>query len=163
MTDASCTSCGAALVSRRRYRMSPAVVAVGYCGFAMSVVAIFGGLIMVFSGIERLEAMFMEQMSASQIEIMHVAGVPQEVISKVAGEEAVAATEMEDLTDRQVRLIAEAQAHVEAARVAAASGAATARKNSFVVAGFCTITGLLSLLLLKRRTVRLCEDCRSHD
>ncbi|MHC4141039.1 MAG: hypothetical protein ACYSUF_03855 [Planctomycetota bacterium] len=163
MTDVSCTSCGGAVVGRRRYRMSPAVVAVGYCGLAMSVVAIFGGLIMVFSGIDRLQALFMEQMTASHIEIMHVAGVPQEVIRKVAGAEAVTAAEREDLTDRQVRLIAEAQAHVAAARVAAASSAANARLNSFVVAGFCTITGLLSLLLLTRRTVRLCEDCRSHD
>jgi hypothetical protein len=52
---------------------------------------------------------------------------------------------------------------VTTARIAAASGAATTRRNSFVVAGFCAITGLLSLLLLKRRTVRLCEDCRTHD
>ena len=143
--------------------MSPTVVAVGYCGLMMSVIVIFGGLIMVFLGIDRLQAMFMEQMSAPQIEIMRVAGVPQEVIRKVVGTEAVTAAEQEDLTDRQVRLIAEAQAHMEAARAAAASGASTARQNSIVVAGFCTITGLLSLLLLARRTVRLCEDCRSHD
>ncbi len=163
MTDALCTSCGGALVGRRRSRMSPAVVAVGYCGLTMSVIVIFGSLIMVFLGIDRLQAMFMEEMSAPQIKIMHVAGVPQEVIRKVAGAEAVTAAEREGLTNRQVRLIAEAQAHVEAARAAAASGAATARLNSIVVAGFCVVTGLLSGLLLTRRTVRLCEDCRSHD
>ena len=143
--------------------MSPVVVAVGYCGLAMSVVAIFGGLIMVFAGIDRLQSMFVEQMSAPQIEIMHVAGVPQEVIRKVAAAEAVTTAEQETLTDRQVRVVAEAQARVASARAAAASGAATTRLNSLVVAGFCTITGLLSLLLITRRTVRLCEDCRSHD
>jgi hypothetical protein len=145
MTDASCPSCGGALVSRRRYRMSPAVVAVGYCGFVMSVVAVFGGVIMVFWGIDRLGSMFIEDMSA------------------LAWAEAVTAAEQEDLTDRQIRLIAEAQAHVAAARAAASTGAASARLSSTVVAGFCAVTGVLSLLLLTRRTVRLCEDCRSHD
>jgi hypothetical protein len=163
MTDVSCTSCGAALVSRRRFRMSSAMVAVGFCGFAISVVAIFGGMIMVFLGIDGLDAMFMEQMTASHMEVMRVAGVPQEVIRKVAGEEAVAGAEMRDLTDRQARLVVDAQRYVTEARIAAASGAATARRNSFVVAGFCAITGLLSLLLLRRRTIRLCEDCRSRD
>jgi hypothetical protein len=163
MTDASCPSCGGALVSRRRYRMSPAVVAVGYCGFVMSVVAVFGGVIMVFWGIDRLGSMFIEDMSAPQIEILRVAGVPQEVIRRVAWAEAVTAAEQEDLTDRQIRLIAEAQAHVAAARAAASTGAASARLSSTVVAGFCAVTGVLSLLLLTRRTVRLCEDCRSHD
>jgi dienelactone hydrolase len=105
----------------------------------------------------------MEQMSAPQIEIMRVAGVPQEVIRMVAGAETVTAAERQDLTDRQIRLIDEAQAHVEAVRAAAASGAATARVNSIVVVGFCAVTGLLSLLLLTRKTVRLCEECRSHD
>jgi len=163
MTDVSCTSCGAALVSRRRFRMSSAMVAVGFCGFAISVVAIFGGMIMVFLGIDGLEAMFMEQMAGSHMEVMRVAGVPQEVIRKVAAAEAVTTAEQEALTDRQVRVVAEAQARVASVRAAAASGAATTRLNSLVVAGFCTITGLLSLLLLTRRTVRLCEDCRSHD
>jgi hypothetical protein len=163
MTDDTCTSCGGALVSRRRYRMSPAVVAVGYCGLVMSMLAVFGGLIMVFWGIDRLGSMFMEDMSAPQVEILRVAGVPQEVIRKVAGAEAITIAEQEDLTDRQVRLIAEAQAHVAAAQAAAAAGAASARMSSIVIGGFCAVTALLSGLLLTRRTVRLCENCRSDD
>jgi hypothetical protein len=151
------------MVSCRRYRMRPVVVAVGYCGLVMSAIAICGCLIMVFFGIDRLRAMFMEEMSAPQIKIMHVAGVPQEVIRKVAEGGAVTAAEREDLTDRQVRLIGEAQQHVAAARAAAASGAGTARLSSTVVAVVCAITGLLSLPLLARRTVRLCENCQTHD
>jgi hypothetical protein len=163
MIDASCPTCGGALVSRRRYRMSPAVVVVGYCGLGMSLIAVFAGLIMVFLGIDRLQTMFMDEMTEPQIEVMHVGGVPPEIIRKVAEAQLVTEADQRDLTDRQVRVIAEAQARVAAARVAAANGAATARLSSIVVAGFCAVTAVLSLLLLARKTVRLCDRCRAAD
>jgi hypothetical protein len=159
MADASCTSCGGALVSRKRYRMSPAIVAVGYCGLVMSALAIFASLVMVFFGIDRLQAMFLEEMAAPRIEVLHVAGVPEGVIRKVAGAEAVTAAERQGLTGRQLRLIADAQQYVEATRAAAATAGATARLHSLVVAVFCAVTGGLSLLLLARGDVRWCADC----
>jgi hypothetical protein len=161
VTDTSCTSCGGTLVSRKRYRMGPVFAAVGYGGLAMSALAILGSLAMVFSGIDRIGTMFVEEMAAPRIEVLRVAGVPQGVITKVAGAEAVTAADREGLTDRQLRLIADAQQHVDATRAAAATAAEGARLNSIVIAVFCAVTGLLSLLLLARRKVRQCERCEA--
>jgi hypothetical protein len=162
MIDVSCRTCGSALVIRRRYRMSPVIVAVGYCGLMISVIAICGSLIMVFFGIDRLRATFVQEMSAPQVGVMRVAGVPEAVIRKVAAAEIVTAAERAELTDRQVRLIADAQGRVETARAAAADAVASARLNSIVVAVVGAVTGVLSLLLVARGTVRMCESCRTH-
>jgi hypothetical protein len=159
MSDAMCTSCGGALVSRRVYRMSPILVAVGYGGLLMSAIAIIGSLIMIRVGIDRLRVVFVQEMAAPQIEIVRVAGVPEAVIRKIAGAEAITAAERGALTDRQVRLVAEAQQHLAAARAAAASAAETARRNCIVVAVFGAVTGLLSGLLLGRRGIRQCARC----
>jgi hypothetical protein len=158
MTGASCPSCGGELVNGRRERVSPATVAAGWGGLAVSATAIVGSLIMIFAGIERLRATFVQELSAPQLEVMRVAGVPETVIRKVAAAEAVAAAEREQLTGRQQRLVADAQGRVEMARSAAAEAVASARINSIVVAVVGAVVGALSLLLV-RRSARRCADC----
>jgi hypothetical protein len=163
MTDATCTSCGGTLVSRKRYRMGPVVVAVGSFGLLVSGLGICGSLVMIFVGIDRITEMFVREMAVPRIEVLRVAGVPPEVIARVTDEEALTAAEREDLTDRQLRLIGELRLHIEATREASVTAAATARFNAIVIAGFCAITGLLSLLMITKRTDLRCETCQPHD
>jgi hypothetical protein len=163
MTDALCTSCGGALVSRKQYRMSPVVVAAGMGGVVMSALAILAGLIMIFFGIDSLRAVFMEGMAAPRIEVLRVAGVPEDVIRKVADAETVTDADREGLDARQLELVAETQWRVEAIQAATASAANTARLNSIVVAVVGAITAALSLPLLSRKKVLLCADCGAAD
>jgi hypothetical protein len=158
MTDASCPSCGGALISRKIYRMSPVVVTVGYCGLVTAALGILAGLIMIFFGVDRLRGMFLEEMTEPRIEVLRVAGVPESVVRKVAGAETVTADEREGLTDRQLELIARAQRGIEATRAATATAAAAARLNSIIVAVICALAAALSVPLLARRKVLQCAS-----
>jgi hypothetical protein len=155
-----CTSCGGGeLVARKRYRLGEVVVAVGYGGLVMSGLAIFASMVMVLFAIDGMRGKLLEEVAVPQTEVLRVAGVPPEVIRKVAEAEAVTAADRVALTAHQLRLIAGAQQQVAATRAATGAAADTARVNATVVAVFCTVTGGLSLLLLTREKVLQCEHC----
>jgi hypothetical protein len=139
--------------------MGPPFVALGLGGVALAVLVIIGSLAMVFSGIDRLEAMLLEQGAAPRLEVLRVAGVPQEITRKLADGEAVGDAELKNLSNRQRKLVVDAQEKLGSRRLAIVNTAERVRIKFIVIAIACAVVGVLCLPLLARRRVRQCARC----
>jgi hypothetical protein len=160
MTDeTTCTSCGGTLATRRRFRLGPAFATLGFGGLALAGLVVFASLIMVFSGIDRLEAMLLEQMREPRLEVLRVAGVPGDVVRKLAEGEAITDADRAGLDDRQRRLVGDARQQIDARRAAITSAAERTRIRFIAIAAGSTALGLLCLPLLLRTETRECPRC----
>jgi hypothetical protein len=161
-TEGTCPSCGAALVPARRFRWGAPLATFGIGGLGLSALVVFACLIMIHTGIDRIEGMLLERVGEPHLEVLRVAGVPETILRKIARGDAITEADRGPLDDRQRRLVLDAQRKFDSRRAAIASAAERTRVRFIAIAGAFAVLGALCAPLLLRTTVRACPRCREN-
>lgn len=159
MQPIKCKTCeGGSLIRRKKYRMSGAVVVIGYILLIPSILGILLSVLM-FGSLQVAGSETMDTVRASVEESLREAGVPDDIIARVASGQDLTAADSSVLTAYQLATVAGAELGRAAGSAGAGLGVAVGAGIAVVIGVASLVGGLLGWLLVMRKRVLECDNC----
>jgi len=160
-TNPSCQICGQGeLKSKKKYRMSGPVVAIGYILLIPSILGMLFGLLMIFatgSAVSETSTGIKQEVR----EQLMAADIPGEISEKVITRQALTEEENAMLTEEQSRALADAELTYSASQVGVGAGTAIAGGFSAFMVISSFVGGLIGWLLIMKKKVLQCTSCNA--
>ncbi len=156
-----CNTCGTGELKRKKkYRMSPVVVLIGYIILLPSILGMaIGGLTLAATGEVTVEAI--EETRVDAENRLQRAGIPPALITKVVDSQAITAADRAGLSQEQLRILDEVDLQVVASNAGTGIGAAMAGGFSVFLILSSFVGGLLGWLLVMKKKVLQCTSCQA--
>lgn len=148
------------MIRKKKYRLSPVVVLIGYIILIPSLLGIaLGGL--TFAGVGTVTAEGFEATRVDAERELEQAGIPAALVAKVVDSQVITAEDRVGLSDEQLRILDEVDIQVMASKAGVGIGTALAGGFSIMLMLISFVSGLLGWLLVMKKKILQCTNCQA--